>query len=139
MIRKCRAGRSAVGPTLTKLIDVVVPSMSNSKILHFFTMSPISLFSLAISTLQHLLLTQYFREILYFYLTRNSFHATLQAAPREKALIEKIMTRELGKQPAGKLTADARLVGERDGQNNLYKGQKEIDNGSFYTTNMKLL
>lgn len=113
-MKRC-AGRSAVGPTLTKLIDVVVPSMSNSKILHFFTMSPISLFSLAISTLQHCFCPSTFANILYFYLTRNLFHATLGPAPRENALIEKITTREHGKQPAGELTVDARLVGERDG------------------------
>lgn len=49
-------GRSiTIGPTLTKLIDVVVPSMSRSRIFTFFAMSPIPFDLLAISEAETLL------------------------------------------------------------------------------------
>lgn len=57
---KQNTGRSIIRPTLTKLIDVVVPSMSNKRILHFLTISPISLFSFAISTRLYYLFKEYF-------------------------------------------------------------------------------
>lgn len=49
---KQNTGRLIFRPTLTKLIDVVVPSMSKSKILHFLTISAISLSSFAILIVQ---------------------------------------------------------------------------------------
>lgn len=70
MLRQ-NTGRSIVRPTLTKLIDVVVPSISKRRILHFLTMSLISFVSFAISirlfssSMEHL-------YIFLIYLTRNS-------------------------------------------------------------------